>query len=112
MTEIRPFRVDIPQAQLDELHARLAAARWPDQVPGVGWSYGAALDDIRELAEYWRSGYRWREHEARLNAFPQFTTTIDGQNVHFLHVRSPEPDATPLIITHGWPSTVYDFVDI
>lgn len=112
MNEIRPFRVDIPQAQLDELHARLDAARWPDQLPGVGWSYGAALDDIRDLAEYWRTGYRWREHEARLNAFPQFTTTIDGQNVHFLHVRSPEPDATPLIITHGWPSTVYDFVDI
>jgi hypothetical protein len=99
-----PFRVHIPQADLDDLHDRLARTRWPDELPGVGWSM--------ELVEYWRHGYDWRGHEARINAVAQFTTEIDGQNVHFLHVRSPEPDATPLIITHGWPSTVDDFLDI
>ncbi|WP_113698936.1 epoxide hydrolase family protein [Nonomuraea lactucae] len=108
----QPFRVDIPQADLDELDDRLARTRWPDELPGVGWSYGVAKDYLTELVHYWRTGYDWRRQEARLNAFPQFTTTIDGQNIHFLHVRSPEPDATPLIITHGWPSTVYEFLDI
>ncbi|MFJ6140933.1 epoxide hydrolase family protein [Kitasatospora sp. NPDC092286] len=91
---------------------RLARTRWPDELPGVGWDYGVALPYLRELAGYWADGYDWRVHEARLNAFPQFTTGIDGQNVHFLHVRSPEPEATPLIITHGWPSTVHDFAGI
>uniref|UniRef100_UPI000D68D6BA epoxide hydrolase family protein n=1 Tax=Nocardia aurea TaxID=2144174 RepID=UPI000D68D6BA len=108
----QPFRVDIPQADLDELNDRLARTRWPDELPGVGWSYGVAKEYLTELVHYWRTGYDWRRQEARLNAFPQFTTTIDGQNIHFLHVRSPEPDATPLIITHGWPSTVYEFLEI
>ncbi len=108
----RPFRIDIAQSDLDDLRDRLARTRWPDELPGVGWSYGVNKDYLVELVEHWRTRYDWREHEARLNAIPQFTTEIDGQNVHFLHVRSPEPDATPLIITHGWPSTVYDFVDI
>jgi pimeloyl-ACP methyl ester carboxylesterase len=106
------FRIDIPQADLDELAGRLARTRWPDELPGVGWSYGVNKDYLVDLVEYWRTGYDWRAHEARLNAFPQFTTVIDGQRIHFLHVRSPEPDATPLIVTHGWPSTVADFVDI
>ena len=109
---IRPFRIDIPQADLDDLRARLARTRWPDQLPGVGWDYGIPLDYVKELAEYWRTGYDWRVHERRLNAFPQFTTTIDGQNIHFLHVRSPEPDALPLIITHGWPGSIVEFVGI
>ncbi|MEV0630034.1 epoxide hydrolase family protein [Nonomuraea wenchangensis] len=109
---IHPFRVDIPQAELDELAARLASTRWPGELPGVGWSYGVAQGHLEELVRYWRTEYDWRRHEARLNSFPQFTTTIDGQNIHFLHVRSPEPDAIPLIITHGWPSTVYEFLDL
>ena len=109
---MRPFRVDVAQADLDELADRLGRTRWPDQLAGAGWRYGVERDYLAELVEYWRTGYDWRVHEARLNQFPQFTTVIDGQQVHFLHVRSPEPDATPLIITHGWPSTVYDFVDI
>lgn len=109
---MRPFRVDVAQADLDELADRLGRTRWPDQLPGVGWRYGVERDYLADLVEYWRTGYDWRVHEARLNQFPQFTTVIDGQQVHFLHVRSPEPDATPLIVTHGWPSTVYDFVDI
>jgi epoxide hydrolase len=88
---IRPFRIDIPAAELDDLRDRLARTRWPDQLPDVGWDYGIALDDVRELASYWRTGYDWRVHEARLNSFPQFTTEIDEQTVHFLHVRSAAP---------------------
>jgi pimeloyl-ACP methyl ester carboxylesterase len=110
--EVKPFRIDIPQAALDDLRDRLARTRWPDQLPGVGWDYGISLEYARELAEYWRTGYDWRVHEARLNAFDQFTTTIDGQNIHFLHVRSAEPDALPLIITHGWPGSVVEFMNV
>jgi epoxide hydrolase len=110
--EIRPFRIDFPRADLDDLRERLARSRWPDQLPGVGWDYGVPLDYMKDLAQYWRTGYDWRVHEARLNEFPQFTTTIDGANVHFLHVRSPEPDALPLIITHGWPGSVAEFMEV
>jgi hypothetical protein len=110
--EILPYRIDIPQADLDDLNDRLARTRWPDELPGAGWSYGVPLARVRELAEYWRTGYDWRAHEARLNAFPQFTTVIDGERTHFLHVRSPEPTAMPLILSHGWPSTVADFLDL
>jgi pimeloyl-ACP methyl ester carboxylesterase len=111
-TEIRPFRVDVPQADLDDLRDRLRRTRFPGELPGVGWDRGVPVDYLRELAEYWASAYDWRAHEARLNAFPQFTTTIDGQRVHFLHVRSPEPDATPLVLTHGWPGSVVEFLDV
>jgi pimeloyl-ACP methyl ester carboxylesterase len=110
--EIRPFRIDIPQRDLDDLRERLARTRWPDQLPGVGWSYGVPLDHVKELARYWRDGYDWRRQEAELNGLPQFTTTIDGQNVHFLHVPSPEPGALPLILTHGWPGSVAEFLDV
>ena len=109
---IEEFRIDIPQAELDDLRDRLGRTRWPDQLPGVGWDYGIALDDVRELAEYWRTGYDWRVHERRLNSFPQFTTEIDGQVVHFLHVRSASPGAMPLIMTHGWPGSVVEFMEI
>jgi epoxide hydrolase len=109
---IQPFRIDIPQADLDDLKARLARARWPDQLPGVGWDYGIPLGYVMELAGYWRTSYDWRVHERRLNTFPQFTTTIDGQNIHFLHVRSTERDALPLIITHGWPGSIVEFMEV
>ena len=109
---IRPFRIDIPQADVDDLRDRLARTRWPDQLPGVGWDYGIALDDVRELAEYWRTSYDWRVYERRLNSFPQFTTEIDGQAVHFLHVRSASPGALPLIMTHGWPGSVVEFMEV
>jgi epoxide hydrolase len=109
---IEEFRIVIPQAELDDLRDRLGRTRWPDQLPGVGWDYGIALDDVRELAEYWRTGYDWRVHERRLNSFPQFTTEIDGQVVHFLHVRSASPGAMPLIMTHGWPGSVVEFMEI
>lgn len=111
-TEIRPFRIDIPQADLDDLADRLARTRWTDELPGVGWTYGAPTSYLRGLAEYWRTSYDWRAHEAALNAFPQFTTTIDGQDVHFLHVPSPEPDALPLILTHGWPGSFVEMQKI
>ncbi len=110
--EIVPFRIEIPQADLDDLRDRLARTRWPDQIPGVGWDYGIPLEYVRDLAEYWRTGYDWRVHEARLNAFDQFTTMIDGQRIHFLQVRSAESGALPLIITHGWPGSVAEFLNV
>jgi epoxide hydrolase len=110
--EIRPFRIDVPQAELDDLEDRLSRTRFPDELPGVGWSRGVPLGYLEGLAEYWRRGYDWREHEAKLNELPQFATTIDGQNIHFLHVRSPESDALPLGVIHGWPGSVVEFLDI
>ncbi|POX47871.1 epoxide hydrolase family protein [Streptomyces sp. Ru72] len=109
---IRPFRLAIPQSDLDDLHDRLDRTRWPDELPGVGWAYGVPLDYLKELVRYWRHDYDWRAAEARLNAWPQFTTEIDGAHVHFAHVRSPEPDATPLIVTHGWPGSIVEFLDV
>ena len=110
--EIRPFRIEIPQARLDDLHTRLDLTRWPDELPGVGWEYGTPLSYVRDLAAYWRSGYDWRKHEAALNEIPQSVTEIDGTGVHFLHARSPEPDALPLLLTHGWPGSVVEFLDV
>ena len=109
---IRPFVLGIPQSDLDDLHARLDLTRWPDELPGVGWEYGVPRDYLKELVRYWRHTYDWRAAETRLNEWPQFTTTIDGANVHFAHIRSPEPDATPLIITHGWPGSIVEFLDV
>src|SRR5439155_14693168 len=109
---MRPFRIAVPQADLDDLHRRLDNTRWPTELPGAGWDRGVPLDYLKELAGFWRTSYDWRAAEARLNRFPQFTTDIDGANVHFLHVRSPEPDATPLIMTHGWPGSVAEFLDV
>ncbi|HEY1671233.1 MAG TPA: epoxide hydrolase [Streptosporangiaceae bacterium] len=109
---IEPFRIDVPQAELDELAARLAATRWPGEVTGAGTSYGMPLAVVQRLAERWRSGYDWRAHEAELNEIPQFTTVIDGQPIHFLHVRSPEPGARPLLLLHGWPGSVVEFLGL
>jgi epoxide hydrolase len=111
-TEIRPFRVDIPQATLDDLRDRLSRTRWPDELPGVGWTRGVPLGYLHDLAGYWHDGFDWRAQEARLNRFPQFKTTIDGQDIHFLHVRSAVPGALPLIITHGYPGSVAEFMEI
>ncbi|MEU4254158.1 epoxide hydrolase family protein [Amycolatopsis sp. NPDC026612] len=112
--EIRPFRIDIPQAELDDLHRRLAAARFAEPVPGdePDWSRGIPTGVVRELAEYWRDGFDWRAQEAAFNAFSQFTTEIDGQTIHFLHVRSPRADAVPLLLTHGYPSSIAEFLDV
>lgn len=109
---IEPFRVEIPQADLDDLDRLLASTRWPAELPGVGWKRGVPLDYLKELTEYWRTGYSWRAAEAELNMVPQFTTEIDGTNVHFVHVRSAEPDAVPLLITHAWPGSMVEFLDV
>ena len=111
-TEISTFSIDVPQEQLDDLHRRLDATRWPDEVPGVGWAQGIPLDYTRELVDYWRTTYDWRAQEARLNSFPQFRTEIDGHDLHFIHVRSADPDAMPLVLTHGWPGSIVEYLDV
>jgi epoxide hydrolase len=110
--EIRPFRVEIPQSALDDLHERLDRTRWPDELPDVGWAHGVPRGYMQDLAHYWRHEYDWRAAEATLNAWPQYLTNIDGATVHFAHLRSPEPDATPLLITHGWPGSIVEFTEI
>lgn len=109
---MHPFRIDVPQAALDDLHRRLENTRWPDEVPGAGWARGVPLGYLRELAERWRTAFDWRAVESRLNEIPQYTTEIDGANVHFVHVTSPEPDATPLLVAHGWPGSFIEFLRV
>jgi pimeloyl-ACP methyl ester carboxylesterase len=109
---IDPFTIDIPQADLDDLADRLARTRWPDELPDVGWDYGIPLDRAKELVEYWLTTYDWRKQEARLNELPQYTTEIDGQNIHFVHIRSAREDALPLILTHGWPGSYLEFLEV
>lgn len=111
-SDVRPFRIAVPQDRIDDLRTRLAATRWPGELPGVGWSRGVPTTYLRDLADHWRTTYDWRAQEAELNQNPQFLTAVDGQTVHFLHVRSPEPDATPLMLLHGWPGSVVDFLDV
>jgi epoxide hydrolase len=111
-TVIGRFWINIPQADLDDLGARLARTRWPGEVPGVGWSRGVPLEYLKELAAYWADGFDWRKQEAALNELPQFTTSIDGQDIHFLHRRSPEPSALPLLVIHGWPSSPVEFLKV
>ncbi|GGN72350.1 epoxide hydrolase family protein [Nocardia rhizosphaerihabitans] len=109
---ITPFRIDVPQARLDDLAARLRGALYPDELPGVGDSYGVPADRVRTLAQYWLEQFDWRALESELNAFPQFTTEIEGEDIHFLHIRSSRPDATPVILTHGWPGSILEYVDV
>ncbi|WP_181773485.1 epoxide hydrolase family protein [Amycolatopsis pittospori] len=109
---LSPFKIAVPQRDLDDLAARLANTRWPDEIDGVGWGLGTPLGYLQDLVEYWRLRYDWRTHEERLNGFPGFMTNIDGADVHFLHARSPEPAATPLVLTHGWPGSLVEFLDV
>ncbi|MFD1827872.1 epoxide hydrolase family protein [Mumia zhuanghuii] len=109
---ITPYCIDVPQADLDDLNDRLARTRWPNEVADAGWDYGFPLARLKELAELWRTGYDWRTHEAALNELPQFTTEIESQNIHFVHVRSADPDALALILTHGWPGSFLEFLDV
>jgi pimeloyl-ACP methyl ester carboxylesterase len=109
---IRPFKIEVTDQVLDDLRDRLVRTRWPDELAGVGWDYGVPRDYLRELATYWETGFDWPAQERRLNVYPQFVTTIGGQRVHFLHVRSPEPDALPLVLTHGWPGSVAEFLEV
>jgi pimeloyl-ACP methyl ester carboxylesterase len=109
--DIRSFHLEIPQAQIDDLHQRVAASRWPSRELVADRSQGVQLATLQELARFWTSEYDWRRCEARLNALPQFTTEIDGVEIHFIHVRSPHEDALPLIMTHGWPGSVVELLD-
>src|SRR5437899_5644657 len=110
-TAIRPFRIEIPEADIEALRARIAATRWPSRELVDDRSQGVQLATLRALARYWTSEYDWRRCEARLNALPQFTTGIDGVEIHFIHVRSPHENALPLIMTHGWPGCVMEMID-
>ncbi|QIS20320.1 epoxide hydrolase family protein [Nocardia terpenica] len=103
MITFEPFRIDIPARDIDDLNARLAATRWPAELPGVGWDYGIPTSYVRSLADYWRTGFDWRAQESALNAYPQFVSDIEGRRMHFVHVRSEVPDALPLVLVHGWP---------
>jgi microsomal epoxide hydrolase len=107
-----PFRIDVPDDDIEDLRRRLHHTRWPDQLPDSGWSYGTDLGYLRPLARYWADEYDWRRAEAALNAHPQFLTTIQGQRVHFFHVRSEALDALPLVLTHGWPGSVSEFLEL
>ena len=109
---IRPFRVNVPQADLADLKRRLAATRWPDKETAADRSQGVPLTQLKELVGYWGKDYDWRRAEAKLNAFPQFLTRIDGVDIHFIHVRSPHPNALPVIITHGWPGSVFEQIKL
>ena len=102
--DVEPFRVAIPQADLDDLHERLERTRFPEQIPGAGWDYGTELGYVRELVAYWRDAYDWRAAEARLNELPHFRTLIDSQSIHFVHARSRHAHAFPLLLMHGWPA--------
>jgi Epoxide hydrolase N terminus len=110
-TAIRPFDLEIPNETLDDLRRRIAATRLPSKELVADRSQGVQLATIQELARYWTTEYDWRRCEARLNALPQFTTEIDGVDIHFIHVRSPHEDALPLIMTHGWPGSVIELLD-
>lgn len=110
--DITAFRLDVPEADLVDLRDRLARTRFPEPLPGDGWDTGVPVSYLRELVSYWHDEYDWRAAEAAINARPQFTTVIDGARIHFLHVRSLEPDALPLVLTHGWPGSIVEFLDI
>jgi len=110
--DIQPFTINIPPGEVDDLRDRLASTRWPDELPGVGWSRGVPLAYLKELAEYWRTIYDWRKQASRLNEFSQFTTQIDGQTIHFLHVRSPKSEALPLLLIHSWPGSFVEFIEM
>jgi pimeloyl-ACP methyl ester carboxylesterase len=109
---IRPFHIDIPAEQLADLRRRLAATRWPDQETVPDQSQGVRLETMKKLVRYWQTDYDWRKCETKLNASPEFVTTIDGVDIQFIHVRSREPNALPLILTHGWPGSPLEFLKV
>ena len=109
---IRDYKIDIQQTVLDDLHARLAMTRFPDKEPVDDWSQGIPLAYVEDVAAYWRDSYDWRRCEKALNQYPHYITEIDGVDIHFMHIRSPEPDARPLLMTHGWPGSIIEFMDV
>ena len=107
-----PFTMRVPDADIEDLHARLARTRFPDQAPGAPWAYGTDVAYLRGLTEYWRDSFDWRAQEARLNQFPQFKVPLHGIDLHYLHVQGKGPDPKPLLLLHGWPGSVFEFMDI
>jgi pimeloyl-ACP methyl ester carboxylesterase len=110
--EIRPYKIQVSDAELDDLKRRLRATRWPDPQTVSDWSQGIPLDYVRTVCDYWAREYDWRKTEARLNAIPQFRTDLDGLGIHFLHIRSRHEEALPLVLTHGWPGSIIEFVKV
>ena len=111
-TAAQPFRLRIPDSAIDDLHQRLDHTRFPDQAPGEPWAYGADVAYLKQLVEHWRSRFDWRAQEARLNAFAQFKLPLHGIDLHFLHVEGKGPNPYPLLLSHGWPGSVFEFLDI
>ena len=109
---VRPSRIEVPQRDLDDLRSRIKRTRWSEELRGAGSDYGVPMAYVRHLVDYWLDGYEWRRWEARLNQRDPCETSIDGQRIHFLHARSPEPNAFPLIMTHGWPGSIFEFLDV
>lgn len=110
--DVQPFKIDIPQADLDDLQARLANTRFPAEAPEDNWDLGAPVSYLRDMVDHWQTSFDWREQEARMNEFPHFLTEIDGQTIHFIHVRSQHEDATPVVLTHTYPGSFVDFLDV
>jgi pimeloyl-ACP methyl ester carboxylesterase len=110
--DIRPFTIEVPDAAIEDLRDRLARTRWPDAEPVDDWSQGIPLAYTQELCDYWATEYDWRRFESEINAYDNFLTEIDGVDIHFLHVRSPHEDATPMVLTHGWPGSVEEFMQV
>ena len=112
MTKPEPFTLHVADADIADLKDRLARSRFPDSAPGEAWSYGTDVAYLRSLVEYWRSGFDWRAEEAALNAFPQFRVSLDGIDLHYLHVPGVGENPMPLLLLHGWPGSVFEFLDI
>ena len=110
--DVQPFRLSVPQPTFDDLNERLERTRWPNELPGLGWAYGMPRDYLRDMIAYWRSGFDWRACEARLNALPNFLASVNGQDLHFIHVRGRGPSPQPLLLAHGYPSTPYEFLGL
>ena len=110
--QVTPFKIHVPQEAVDDLKRRLASTRWPERETVGDWSQGVPLQKAQALIAYWRDKYDWRQFEARLNALPQYRTQIDGLGIHFIHVRSPHGNALPIILTHGWPGSLVEFMEI
>src|SRR3954449_12662329 len=111
-TEVRPFRIDVPEEELVDLRRRIAETRWPERETVADFSQGVPLATMQQLAHYWTTEYDWRKVEAKLNSYPQFITNIDGLDIQFLHVRSKDKNALPVIVTHGWPGSIIEQLKI
>src|SRR6516164_201244 len=112
VTALEPYRVDVPEDVLTDLAERLQRTRFPNEIPGIGWQQGIPLDYLQEIVRYWLDDYDWRAHEALLNGYQQFITTVEGQRFHFLHIWSRHETAIPLFLTHGWPGSVAEFLEV